>query len=110
MEPISQPHFTLWLEFEHADFRPWDPGNDFCNLQVILEDGRRFAFNVWTYAFFERVHKESRESAEELHGAYLMPPDLFVDALTRNRLEEVFTQLIRTGQLPAHLQIFDNDK
>lgn len=110
MEPTSQPHFTLWLEFEHADFKPWDSDDDFCNLQVTLVDGRRYAFNVWTYAFFERARKESRESVEELHGAYLMPPDLFVDALTRSRLEEVVTQLIKTGQLPSHLQIFDNDE
>jgi hypothetical protein len=110
MEPTSQPLFTLWLEFEHADFRPWDPSDDFCNLRVTLVDGRRYAFNVWTYSYFERACKESRESAEELQGSFLLPPDLFVEELTRNRLEEVMRHLITTGQLPAHLQIFDKDE
>jgi hypothetical protein len=106
--PLGQD-FTLWLEFEEVDLRPWDATSDFCNMQVTLVDGRRYAFNVWTYSYFERARNETHESAEELHGAYIMPPDLFVDALTRTRLEEVIAQLIKTGQLPAHLQIFDND-
>lgn len=47
------PDFELWLETELGD--PNQPANspteNFCNINVTLPDGRRYALNIWTFDF-----------------------------------------------------------
>jgi hypothetical protein len=98
--PASIPHFSLWLEFEHWQPTPDDdPTNNFFNMIIVLEDGRRYALNVWTFAYFARAQAEERASGEALGGRYLLPPDLFVERLDRGLLEEVVADLLRNGDL-----------
>jgi hypothetical protein len=98
--------FRLWLEFEE-----WvagdhgDPEEDFFNMTVILADGRAFAMNVWTYKFLSRAIQDARESGEHLDGAYLPPPDLFVERLDRSLLEAVVSDMIAQNTLPPHCKV-----
>jgi hypothetical protein len=88
----------LWLEFElwHDDF---DRDDEFFNMAVILSDGRRYALSVWTYKFLERARREDQETGENLHGAYLAAPDLFVERLDRALLETAINDMIRHHRL-----------
>jgi hypothetical protein len=68
-------------------------------------DGRTFALNVWTYKFLSRAIEEARESGEHLSGAYLPPPDLFVERLDRSLLEAVVSDMIAQNTLPPHCKV-----
>lgn len=87
--------FTLWLEFEEVEPGNWDITNEFCNVIVSLEDGRKCGLNVWTYQFLETSVKMDRESGDNLQGLYLIPPDLFVKELTRSCIEASIADLLR---------------
>ncbi len=101
--------FTLWLEFELWRPMPeigpqanaFDPEDEFCNISITLATGERYALNVWTYNYLARARQDDRATGDNLSGKYLLPPDLFVERLDRQLLEEVVADLIRSGGLRA---------
>ncbi len=96
--------FELWLELETGE--PLDqeanrPTENFCNISVSLEDGRRFALNVWTFDFlplarFEFPYAPSYDAAPSL---YVLPPDLFVERLDRKTIEKVISEMIDKDEM-----------
>lgn len=93
------PKFKLWLEFEEYDPPTWDNENDFCNINVYLEDGRNYGLNVWTYKFFETALQEDIKFGNNLNGLYLTPPDLFVKELTRECIQKAIEDLLKVDDL-----------
>ena len=101
MDNSAEPghtEFELWLEFETWQDQ-FDRDDEFCNLQVTISDGSRYALNVWTYKFLSKAITDCKENGEGLGGKYLFPPDLFVERLDRELLEEVVSDLIACGQM-----------
>lgn len=66
---------------------------------ISLPSGERYALNVWTYKILPRIVTRDRERDEPLGGKNLLPPDLFVERLERELLEEVVRHLIQMRQL-----------
>jgi hypothetical protein len=108
--------FKLWLEFEefrectYEDLKdeidPFDPDDDFCNVQVYLEDGTNYALNIWTYKYLEQASKEMIKDYEYFKSnnvsgcfEYFHPPDLFVTRLDRPTIQMIFRNLINQGQM-----------
>ena len=91
--------FALWLEFEEVDKHKWDSQNEFCNIHVDLADGRHYGLNVWTYQFFQTSINTDKESGENLNGIYQIPPDLLVEELTRECIQNVISDLLNKGDL-----------
>lgn len=105
---MPQNLFDLWLEFEHwLPHEDDDPEDDFFNMQVTLTGGKRYALNVWTFKFMARAVQDCRNTGECLGGAYLMPPDLFVERLDRGLIERVVADLIAHGSLREDLEVRD---
>ena len=97
---MSKPDFTLWLEFEHwQKSEDEQPENDFFNMQIQLSSGKSYALNVWTYNFLDTAREEHRKTGEELGGRYLIAPDLFVEKLDRELMEEVVSDMIANRSL-----------
>lgn len=83
--------FALWLEFEETE--GWeDLTNDFANIEVTLEDGRKYGINVWTFNYLNEAKKEEG-------NLYVIPPDLFVAELTRDCVEQAISKLLEEGEL-----------
>ncbi|GGH78034.1 hypothetical protein HNQ91_003969 [Filimonas zeae] len=95
--------FSLWLEFEEVAPGSWNVENEFCNIQIRLEDGRRYGLNVWTYRFLETAIQEDASSGRNLNGLYIVPPDLFVKELTRDCVESAVRDLLDKGDLESVL-------
>lgn len=95
----SPTEFTLWLEFEEVDPGSWDIENNFCNVIVTLMDDRKYGLNVWTYQFLQTSVTMDQESGESLTGMYQIPPDLFVNKLSRECIEQAIRDLLRKGNL-----------
>lgn len=95
--------FTLWLEFEHANFGASDMRNEFCNITVTLPDGRFYGINVWTFRFLTTAIQLDIAEDKPLAGLYLKPPDLFVKELTRECITATIADLLRTGPLEQAL-------
>lgn len=64
-----------------------------------MNDGRRYGLNVWTYEFLKIAVLASRKMNENLNGLYLIPPDLFVEELTRDCIEKTIADLLKIGNL-----------
>lgn len=97
---MGAQNFTLWLEFElWQPSETDDPEDDFFNMQIHLAGGEKYALNVWTFKFFERVRQTYQQDGNYLSGNYLLPPDLFVTKLNRGLIETVVADLIDTGGL-----------
>lgn len=96
--------FTLWLEFEeYADGYPGpsdDPFNDFANIAVYLDDGRRYALNVWTFLYLQSAWESE----------YLVAPDLIVARLDRPTLERIVQQMIENDELKAEWLCMPDEK
>ncbi len=86
---MSRTDFELWLEFELWQSVPeFDPADDFFNMIVKLADGSEYALNVWTYKFLSKAIADAKFNGDSLGGRYLLPPNLFVERLDRELLEE----------------------
>lgn len=97
--------FHLWSEAEALS----EPVDDVCNISVTLDDGRRYALNVWTFSFFETARSDGEGGASAgLSAAYMLPPDLFVADLSRATLEAVIGDLLDHGALPDHCLVTDD--
>lgn len=46
-------NFKLWLEFEEINATNWNIENDFCNIPIFLDDGRKYGLNIWSYKYLE---------------------------------------------------------
>lgn len=95
----ENPKFTLWLEFENIDINNWNIENEFCNIQVDLEDGRHYGINVWTYKYLETAINNDKETGQNLNGLYQTPPDLFVRELTRECIQQTIEDLLKIDDL-----------
>src|ERR1044072_4752671 len=104
--------FKLWLEFEEVDKNNWDIQNDFCNIHVDLQDGRHYGINVWTYGFFQTSINSNKANGNNLNGTYQIPPDLFVEELSRACIERTISNLLRKGDLEKILNpsIYNQNK
>ncbi|MBW1656563.1 MULTISPECIES: hypothetical protein [Flavobacterium] len=91
--------FELWLEFEEVDPENWKKENDFCNIHVIMKDGRRYGINVWTYDFLKTIVEYDKKQGDNLNGLYQVPPDLFVKELSRDCIEKTINDLLKIGNL-----------
>lgn len=110
-DPIS---FELWLEIESGE--PKDqPANrsyeNFCNVEVTLTDGRRYALNVWTFDFLPLARLpwpyEANDDAQL--AEYVFPPDLFVARLERGVIHRVITELLATDQMKKEWLVAESD-
>lgn len=96
--------FELWLEVETGE--PLDqeanrPTENFCNVSVTLEDGRRYALNVWTFDFLPlaRLEYPYESKTDATHSLYVLPPDLFVERLDRRTIEKVISEMIEKDEM-----------
>jgi len=104
MKQKEIPKFDLWLEVETGE--PLDqpanrPNENFGNIEVKLQDGRRYALNVWTFDFLPLARYpwpyEIDESEEP--AIYLLPPDLFVEKFDRETIENIVVQLLQNNEM-----------
>jgi hypothetical protein len=97
---MYESDFELWLEFEHWMPQENDgPEDDFINMGIRLSSGVKYALNVWTFKFLERARRGDQQSGDKLNGKYLVAPDLFVEKLDRQLLEDVVADMIHTHNL-----------
>lgn len=92
-------NFKLWLEFEEVDPGNWNHLQSYCNINVLLPDGRSYGINVWTFNMLELLREKNKINGKNLNGIYECPPDLFVEELTRKCIEKVITDLLEKGDL-----------
>jgi hypothetical protein len=96
----ARPAFELWLEFERWEPKPGDdPADDFCNVQVRLPDGRRYALNVWTFRFLHRARFDWPHDPDGEPAEYVVAPDLFVERLDRPLLERAVSAMLANGEM-----------
>ncbi len=106
---MKTPTFQLWLEFELWE-ESYDPEEEFFNMLVTLDNGKKYALNVWTYRYLELARKENIQTTECLGGKYLIPPDLLIEKLDREMITEIITDLLQQKAIQQEwLVIEDNN-
>lgn len=97
---------SLWIEAEHIE----EDVTEFCNVVVAISTGERYQLNVWSAEFFAGAWAEGEPNAsEEVRSLYMLPPDLFVQDLTRPTIEAVIADLIINGRMPPQCLVPDED-
>ncbi|MNG35176.1 hypothetical protein D3C84_1218470 [compost metagenome] len=59
--------------------------------------------NVWTYEFLKTTVENDKTNGDNLHGLYVIPPDLFVKELTRGCIEKTIEDLLKIDNLEVVL-------
>lgn len=90
-------NFTLWLEYEIMNPRNWHIEHEFCSIQVNLPDGRYYQLHAGTYKYLEASDKQ-----EKVHPRI---PDLFVEKLTKDCIENAIRDLLQIGNLEQLLPV-----
>ncbi len=107
---MSGERFDLWLEFEQWEAQEGDdPEDDFFNMLVTLSNGKKYALNAWTFNSLRGMVKDCQETGECMQGAYLLPPDLFVQRLDRDLIEKVVCDLIANDGLKGEWEVPEDD-
>jgi len=108
------PKFELWLETERGE--PLDqpanrPMENFCIIEVKLEDGRRYALNIWTFDFLllARYPWPYEIDTSQAPAKYVFPPDLFVERLDRNTIEAIITELLAKNEMKEEWLCNENE-
>ena len=96
--------FELWLETEIGEFSDQvakRPTENFCNISVTLDNGRRYALNVWTFDFLQlaRLEWPYDKKSDATLSLYVLPPDLFVIRLDRQTIEKVILEMIEKNEM-----------
>jgi hypothetical protein len=90
----------IWLEFEWSSVdNTTTDDDDAFNMQIRLHNGKKYALNVWTFKALERFHQTDTLIGDNMSGRYLIPPDLLVERLDRQIIEQIVTDIIRRKQL-----------
>jgi hypothetical protein len=96
--------FDLWLEVETGE--PLDqpanqPNKNFGNIEVKLQDGHRYALNVWTFDFLAlaKYPWPYEIDASKEPAKYLLPLNLFVEKIDRPTVESVVTQFLNNNEM-----------
>jgi hypothetical protein len=108
----DEVEFDLWLEtelwMEHGG-DPHQPANrpteNFCNVVVTLQDGRRYALNVWTFDFVPLARLDwpyaYDATKQQPLAPYLLPPDLLVARLDRDTLHGIIKTMLMRGEMKS---------
>ncbi len=107
-ENLKNNSFQLWLEFELWE-KDYNPDEEFFNMTVILENGAKYALNVWTYKFLERTKKENAQSSKSSAGKYLIPPDLLIEKLDRVMIQKIIADLLQQNLMKKEWLVINND-
>jgi hypothetical protein len=89
----------IWLEFEWWTNDATQRDDDAFNMQIRLDDGKIYALNVWTFKALERFHQSDKLTGDNLNGRYLISPDLLVERLDRDLIEQIVNEIIQKKQL-----------
>ena len=90
---------TIWLEFEQWAPGEWNPSDGNSDVLVTLDDGSTWGATFFTYSNIETIRRKNAESGDCMSGAYFWATDvIFIDSLTRARIEEVIVHLMTEGE------------
>ena len=92
----------MWIEAEQWARGEWEPID--CNSDVIVsfEKGAEWVATFFTYQNILSLAKKNQSTGECLNGKYFWATDMIlVDELTRERVEEVVSHLIETGEFES---------
>ena len=94
--------YEIWIEAEAWAPGDWVPTNTNSDVVVTRDDG-----SIWTATFFSYEHiaelrRGYQDTGECLHGRYFWATNMIlVDAVTRERVEEVVADLMVTREFES---------
>ena len=93
---------SIWIEFEEWVDAPSNVEEAF-NVSVSVEGTAKYAMNAWPYGFTIAVLSgdETDDSCDDESAVYdgFAAPDIFVREMSRECVENVINQLIRSGDI-----------
>ncbi len=85
--------YSIWFEFEqYSGSDSTDREQDYCNVILTFEDGRKQGYNVWTVEYFKDNVHTLLSNAEQ--NGYAVCPDIIVSHIQRESITEVLKQLM----------------
>lgn len=92
----------LWIEVECWEPGTWTPDDISSDAIVTWEDGERWVASFISYKHVQTLTEKYKRTGENCSGAYFwMSEMILVDQVSRQRIEEVIGDLLRTGDFEA---------
>ena len=92
--------FRIWLEFEEWETdQKYDPFNDFFNMTIEFDNGKKYHLNVWTIQYLKTAFEEQLSERGSIGGKYLVMPDLIVEKMERELLLDIVNDMITNNEL-----------
>lgn len=90
--------YSIWIAAEHWVPGQWNPENDNTDVIVTFQDGTRWIATFFTYSNVDSLNQKNKQTGESLGGKYFYASyPIFVDEVSRARIEEVVADLIEEG-------------
>jgi hypothetical protein len=87
--------YSIWIEAEVWE-EGWNPPDANTDVIVKFDDGTRWVASFFTYQNILSLVEKDKTTGECLSGKYFWASDMIlVDEVSRKRIEEVITELIR---------------
>jgi hypothetical protein len=94
--------YTIWIEAEVRAPGSWDPADANSDVTVTFADGSRWFATVVTYRNVITLAERRARTGESFGGRYFWIADLLLlDALSRERIEEVIAHTLANGEFAA---------
>ena len=95
--------YSVWIEAEHWAPGQWDSSDCNSDVKVSFEKEGEWVATFFTYQNLSTLAKASESTGERLNGKELCwaTDMIFVDELSRDRVEEVVSHLISEGDFAS---------
>lgn len=89
--------------------RAWKPDDDNVDVEVVLEDGRRFGATFFTIANITKLFEKNRRTGECAGGLYFWADHMIVvETLTSPVMERTTEDLLQTGEFEHVFELLPN--
>ena len=94
--------YYIWIEVEQWDTGEWNPIDCHSDVVVSFRQGAEWTATFFTYDNIPKLVEKNRQSGECLQGKYFWATNMIlVDAISRERIEEVVKHLIKVGEFES---------
>jgi hypothetical protein len=108
MKPPAREKYSVWIEAETWPRGQWNIDDDNCDVTVTFSGGQRWTATFITYRNIQTLIARNRQDGGRLAGAYLCADHtVLIDQLTRQRIEEVVKDLLRSDDFAQTFESAD---
>jgi hypothetical protein len=103
--------YTVWIEAEMWPAHQWTPNDGNTDVVVTFANGDRWTATFVSYENVQTLTAKNRTTGENVSGGYFWVSNMIlVDAISRQRIEEVIHDLLHTGGFEYAFSLYGKEE